>query len=50
MDRVLEQILSDLKEIIQLLAESQGTSLAPNKSGSISNTLTVKEAAAYLWA
>lgn len=48
MDGLLEQILSELKEIKQLLANSQGVKTTSNKSEFINDTIKTKEAAAYL--
>ncbi|NMB96109.1 MAG: helix-turn-helix domain-containing protein [Clostridiaceae bacterium] len=47
MDGLLEQILSELKEIKQLLAKNQGIDAA-TKSDSINDTMKSKEAAEYL--
>mgnify|MGYP000900398974 CR=1 FL=1 len=48
MDGLLEQILSELKEIKQLLAKSQGANMTFAKSELINNTMKSKEAAVYL--
>lgn len=48
MDGVLEQILSELKEIKQLLQASQGGIAYSTKSEYVYDTMKTKEAAGYL--
>lgn len=48
MDGLLEQILSELKEIKQLLAKNQGIDVTATKSELINDTMKSKEAAEYL--
>jgi len=48
MDGILEQILTELKEIKQLLSENMGKDTSPTNSAPIMNTMKTKEAAEYL--
>jgi excisionase family DNA binding protein len=48
MDGILEQILSELKEIKLLLKENMGKDTSATNSTSVMNTMKTKEAAEYL--